>query len=82
MKKVVQQALKFKDGSKIYYATSPKGDVRRVIDYAPTDSNPAEHIDNAGKYHYLKTLANHKDDIGPAISTEIQYMYNKKYVIG
>ena len=42
MKKVVQQALKFKDGSKIYYATSPTGNVRRVIDYAATDEIPKD----------------------------------------
>ena len=77
MKRIVQQPLKIKDGSKIYYVTSPTGVVHRVIDYAATDSNPAEHVDNAGKYHYLKTLANVKDDIGPAIFNEIQYMYNK-----
>ena len=56
MKRVVQQELTFRDGSKISYATSPNGEVRRVIDYAATKDKPAEHKDNAGKYYYLKTL--------------------------
>lgn len=77
MKVIVQQKLNFKDGSRIYYATSPSGDVRRIVDFAATDDYPAEHVDNAGKYYYLKTLARNREDIGPAIFSEIQYMYNK-----
>lgn len=76
MKAIVQQKLKFKDGSMISYATTPSGEVRRVIDYAATDGYPAEHVDNAGKYYYLKNLAQYKEEIGSALFSEIEYIYN------
>ena len=76
MKRVVQQELTFRDGSKISYATSPNGEVRRVIDYAATKDKPAEHKDNAGKYYYLKTLKDFKE-IGRDIYSELEYICSK-----
>ena len=79
---MVQIEVKFKDGSKIYYVTSPNGDVRRVVDYAANDDMPAEHVDNAGKYYYLRTLVGFKD-IGGLVYSDIEYIYNvstEKYV--
>ena len=72
---MVQKEVKFKDGSKIYYVTSPSGDVRRVVDYAASDGMPAEHVDNVGKYYYLKTLVDFKD-IGELVYSDIEYIYN------
>ncbi len=72
---MVQKEVKFKDGSKIYYVTSPNGDVRRVVDYAANDGMPTEHVDNAGKYYYLKTLVGFKD-IGELVYSDIEYIYN------
>lgn len=78
---IVQQEVKFPDGSKIYYITSPNGIVRRVVDYAATKDTPAEHVDNAGKYYYLKTLVNFRDDydrpLGHEIYAELEYMCSK-----
>lgn len=76
MKVIVQQALKFRDGSKIGYATSPNGEVRRVIDYAATKDHPAEHEDHAGKYYFLKVLNGFRD-IGKEIYSELEYICNK-----
>lgn len=78
---IVQQTVKFPDGSKIYYTTSPNGSVRRVVDYAVTKERPAEHVDNAGKYYYLKTLVEHRDDddrpLGHEIYSELEYICSK-----
>jgi len=76
MKVIVQQELKFRDGSKISYATSPNGEIRRVIDYAATKDNPAEHKDPAGKYYYLETLKDFKE-IGRDIYSELEYICSK-----
>ena len=72
---MVQKEVKFKDGSRIYYITSPNGDVRRVVDYAANDGVPAEHVDNAGKYYYLETLVGFRD-IGELVYSDIEYIYN------
>ena len=60
--KVIQKEVKFRDGSRIYYKTDQCGNVRRVIDYAASKGYPAEYVDNAGKYYYLKILNNYRDD--------------------
>ena len=58
---MVQKEVRFIDGSRIYYITSPNGDVRRAVDYAANEGMPPEHVDNAGKYYYLKTLVGFRD---------------------
>ena len=72
---MIHQEVKFKDGSRIYYVTSPNGDVRRVIDYAANEGMPAEYVDNAGKYYYLKILVGFRD-IGKLIYADIEHIYN------
>ena len=73
---MVQKEVIFKDGSRIYYIISPNGNVRRAVDYAANEDFPAEHVDNAGKYYYLKTLVGFRD-IGKLIYSDTEYIYSK-----
>ena len=72
---MVQKEVLFKDGSRIYYITSPNGDVRRAVDYAANEGMPPEHVDNAGKYYYLKTLVGFRD-VGKSVYSDIEYIYS------
>lgn len=71
---MVQNSVNFKDGSKIYYTKFPNGKVIRVVDYAANDCMPAEHVNNAGKYYYLKTLSQFRD-IGNLLYSDIEYIH-------
>lgn len=60
--KVIEEEIKFDDGSRIYYKTDIKGNVRRVIDYAAIGDYLPRYVDNAGKYYYLKMLIGYRDE--------------------